>query len=124
MAHDAGGGKVPAFFRCSFENCAMHFSAADGYFESGRPAGDRDLLNRLEILTCKLNHDHHPCITGYAMESIGGATEEWRQWQCFTKECDFSLRQKLSPASNKPKLSGLVNARAQRPQHEYLFANR
>ena len=122
MAHDVGEGQGSVTFRCSFEKCAMRFSAADGYFESGRPANDRELLKRLEIVTCRLDHEHQPCITGYAMESIGGATEEWRQWQCFTKTCDFSLRQKLSPAGNKPKLSGLVNARAQRPQCEYLFA--
>jgi len=122
MALDAGNGKAPASFRCSFENCAMRFSAVEGYFEAGRPASE--LALRLEILTCKLNHDHQPCITAYAMESIGGTSEEWRQWQCFEKECDFSLRQKLSPAGNKAELSGLVNARAQRPQHEYIFASR
>ena len=124
MAHDAGSAKVPDSFRCSFENCATRFSAVDGYFEAGRPTNDRELLARLEIVTCKLNHDHQPCITGYAKESIGGATEEWRQWQCFTAECDFFVRQKLSPVNHKPKISGLVNARAQRPQDEYLFANR
>jgi hypothetical protein len=98
MAHDSGSSKVRPSYRCSYESCPMRYAFATGYFEAGKRSGDRALLSFLEIVSCKHNADHHPCIVGYAKESDGGQTEEWRQWQCSVENCEFSLRQKLSRA--------------------------
>ncbi len=125
MAFDTGSSKTGASYRCSFHACTMRFASAQGYFEAGLPAHDQDLLSRLENITCQKNRAHHPCIVGYAKESNAGHTEEWRQWECFTEDCGFYHRQKLSKFQSAETYSeDFVPVPAPSDQHEYVLAKR
>lgn len=106
MAYDSTTGKAwnsaEVFYRCSFETCTMRFSLAAGYYDSNNPEADPVSLAHLETLTCHQNREHHPCIVSYAKESVGSQTEEWRQWRCFSDNCNFSFTQKLSQQEFQP----------------------
>jgi hypothetical protein len=97
MAHDAGSTKVGPSYRCSYDGCTVRYTQAEGYFELNQPADAKDFVVNAEILCCTYNPQHFPAIVGYAKESIGNHTEESRHWQCLAANCNFSLRQKLSP---------------------------
>ena len=99
MAHDAGSTKVGPSYRCSYEGCTVRYTQAQGYFELNNPADDQNFVVNAEILCCTYDPKHYPAIVGYAKESVGNQTEETRHWQCLAANCNFSLRQKLSPAS-------------------------
>jgi hypothetical protein len=99
MAHDAGSTKVGPSYRCSYEGCTVRYTQAQGYFELNNPANAQNFVVNAEILCCTYDPKHYPAIVGYAKESIGNQTEESRHWQCLAANCNFSLRQKLSPAS-------------------------
>ena len=100
MSHDAGSSKVQPSYRCNYESCTLRYTVAEGYFETGDTSGDSSLLSELQTVACLNNREHHPCIVGYAKESFGNQTQEWRHWECVTDGCDFSLRQKLSPTES------------------------
>jgi hypothetical protein len=95
MAYDAGSGKVAPSHRCVFGECTIHFTPSHGYFELGT-SGEKNSLSHIESIACRHNRDHHLHIVGYAKESQGERTEEWRTWKCATEGCDFSTRQRLS----------------------------
>jgi hypothetical protein len=97
MALDAGSSKVAESYRCSYEKCGVRYTLLQGYFEVGQQASGVSLAD-LEAIACERDPNHHPCIVGYAKDSHGNQTEEWRHWQCLTEKCAFSLRQKLSPS--------------------------
>jgi hypothetical protein len=120
MAHDAGSNKVTPSYRCSYESCAVRYTATEGYFESGKTSGDQTFLSGLETVACKYNHEHHPRIIGYAKESNGDRTEEWRHWQCFEANCDFAHRQKL-PALHRGGIAShrLVSKPVTQLQHAF-----
>jgi hypothetical protein len=99
MAHDAGSSKVGSSYRCSYLGCTVRYTRAQGYFTSYNPADGQNFVVNAEILCCTYDPKHYPAIVGYAKESIGNRTEESRHWQCLDANCNFSLRQKLSPAS-------------------------
>jgi hypothetical protein len=96
MALDPGTAKTSASYRCNYAQCNIHFADSRGYFEGTKDFGHAALQERIEAITCKNNEKHYACIVGYAKESNGSVTEEWRHWQCSAKHCDFSTRQKLS----------------------------
>jgi len=95
MAYDAGSSKVAPSHRCVFGKCTIHFTPSHGYFELGT-SGEKNFLSRIESIGCQHNRDHHLHIVGYAKESMGEQTEEWRTWKCSTEGCDFSTRQRLA----------------------------
>src|SRR5450432_1581219 len=96
MAYDAGSSKVPSSHRCVFGKCTMRFTPSQGYFEGAKTPGDTNFLARIESIACQHDRDHYLCIVGYAKQSVGEQTEEWRTWKCSTEGCDFSARQRLS----------------------------
>ena len=96
MAYDAGSSKVAPAHRCVFGKCTIRFTPTQGYFEAGKASGDSKFLARIESIACRHNCDHHLHIVGYAKESQGEETEEWRSWKCSMEGCDFSTRQRLS----------------------------
>jgi hypothetical protein len=96
MAFDAGS-RVSQSYRCSYEKCDVRFAPSQGYFEVGQQASVV-FPAALEAIPCERDPNHHPCIVGYAKDSHGNQTEEWRHWQCLAEGCAFSLRQKLLPS--------------------------
>jgi hypothetical protein len=120
MTCDSGSGKVSLSYRCSYKNCTVRHTPSEGYFETGKEAGNGAFLAQVQAISCDHDRDHHPCIVGYAKESRGNQTEEWRHWQCLTEKCDFSLTQKLSPMES----TSLRSKRQKSPQREYAFAER
>jgi hypothetical protein len=120
MAYDAGSSKVPSSHRCVFGKCTIRFTSAQGYFEAGKTSGEKSFLSRIESIAGQHDRDHHLCIVGYAKESLGGQTEEWRTWKCSAEGCDFSTRQRLSSIEPAVHLQ---------PQHrstakQYAYADR
>jgi hypothetical protein len=95
MAYDAGSSKVAPAHRCVFGKCTIHFTPSHGYFELGT-RDEKNFLSHIESIGCQHNRDHHLHIVGYAKESQGEQTEEWRTWKCSVEGCDFSTRQRLS----------------------------
>lgn len=120
MAYDAGSGKVPSSHRCVFRKCTIRFTPSQGYFEAAMIPADRNFLTRIESIACPHDHHHHPCIVGYAKESLGEQTEEWRAWKCSAEGCDFSIRRRLSSAEPavhlQPQLRGA--------EKQYAYSNR
>ena len=102
MAHDAGSTKIGPSYRCSYDGCTVRYTRAQGYFELNKPAVDQNFVVNAEILCCTYDPQHYPAIVGYAKESVGNQTEESRHWQCLDANCNFSLRQKLSPTQSAP----------------------
>jgi len=122
MAHDAGSTKVSSSYRCSYDGCTVRYTQAQGYFELNQPFGANDFVVQAEILCCTYNPQHYPAIVGYAKESIGNHTEESRHWQCLAANCDFSLRQKLSPALSASNASTtFVPKHAQNAEHDHAL---
>ena len=122
MAHDAGSTKVGPSYRCSYRGCTVRYTPAQGYFELNNPADAQNFVLQAEILCCTYNPEHHPAIVGYAKESIGHQTQESRHWQCVAADCNFSLRQKLSPAQSAPNAStNFVPKRAQNVEHDHAL---
>lgn len=120
MAYDSGSSKVSLSFRCGYEACSVRYTPSDGYFKTGKAARDADFLLSVEAIPCKHDREHHPCVVGYAKESHGERTEEWRNWQCPAEKCDFSLRQQLSPAEP----TGLLLKHRKRGQRQSAYAER
>jgi hypothetical protein len=100
MAHDSGSTKVGPSYRCSYDGCTVRYTSTQGYFELHNPAGAQNFIVNAELLCCTYNPQHFPAIVGYTKESVGNQTGEARHWQCLAANCNFSLRQKLSPASS------------------------
>jgi hypothetical protein len=98
MALNPRSVKASASYQCSFVQCNVRFAASLGYFEAPKEAASDAFLASLELVSCTHSREHHPCIVGYAKESQGQHTEEWRHWQCSAEQCDFTTRQKLSSA--------------------------
>jgi hypothetical protein len=122
MAHDAGSTKVGPSYRCSYGGCTVRYTPAQGYFELNDPAGAQNFVLQAEILCCTYNPEHHPAIVGYAKESIGHQTQESRHWQCVEANCNFSLRQQLSPAQSAPDAStNFVPKRAQNVEYDHAL---
>jgi hypothetical protein len=122
MAHDAGSTKVAPSYRCSYEGCTVRFTAAQGYFEFNEPASARNFVVNAEILCCTYDPQHNPAIVGYAKQSIGHQTEESRHWQCLAENCNFSLRQKLSPALSALNAStNFISKHAQNVEHDHAL---
>jgi hypothetical protein len=122
MAHDAGSTKVGPSYRCSYEGCTVRFTEAQGYFELNNPADARNFVVNAEILCCTYDPRHNPAIVGYAKQSIGHQTEESRHWQCLAENCNFSLRQKLSPALSATNAStNFVPKHAQNVEHDHAL---
>jgi hypothetical protein len=122
MAHDAGSTKVGPSHRCSYLGCTVRYTSAQGYFELNHPTGAQNFVLNAEILCCTYNPQHYPAIVGYAKESVGNQTEESRHWQCLDANCNFSLRQKLSPALSAPDASTtFVSKRAQNAEHDHAL---
>lgn len=96
MAYDAGSGKVAPSHRCVFGKCTIRFTPTQGYFETGKTPDHSNFLARIESIACLRDRDHHLHIVGYAKESQGEQTEEWRTWKCSMEGCDFATRQRLS----------------------------
>jgi hypothetical protein len=118
MAHDAGSAKVGPSYRCSYDGCTVRFTRAQGYFELHNPADAQNLVVSAEILCCTYDPKHYPAIVGYAKESVGNRTEESRHWQCLDANCNFSLRQKLSPSSAS---NAFVPQRAHSVEHDHAL---
>jgi hypothetical protein len=116
MAHDSGSTKVGPSYRCSYSGCTVRYTAPQGYFELNNLAGSENFVLNAEILCCTYDPQHHPAIVGYAKESVGNRTEESRHWQCLEANCNFSLRQKLSPASSA--LPNFIPRHAQNVEHD------
>jgi hypothetical protein len=129
MAHysttgSQAGSSAEVFYRCSFENCTQRYSVVAGYYDSNNLPGD-GFQSHLEIVTCKQNREHYPCIVSYAKESVGSQTEEWRQWRCFADNCSFSVTQKLSQQESKRLQSAGFTAKSSpAAQHQHAFARR
>jgi hypothetical protein len=122
MAHDAGSTKVGPSYRCSYNGCTVRYTQAEGYFELNQPADAKDFVVNAEILCCTYNPQHFPAIVGYAKESIGNQTEESRHWQCLAANCDFSLRQTLSPTLSASNAStNFVPKHSQRVEHDHAL---
>jgi len=122
MAHDSGSAKVGPSYRCSYEGCTVRFTAAQGYFELNNSADARNFVVNAEILCCTYDPQHYPAIVGYTKQSIGHHTEESRHWQCLAENCNFSLRQKLSPVSTAPNAStSFVMKHAQNVEHDHAL---
>lgn len=117
MAYDAGSGKVASSHRCVFGKCTIRFTPSQGYFEAGKTFGEKSFLSRIDSVACRHDRDHHLCIVGYAKESLGEQTEEWRTWKCSTEGCDFSTRQRLSSIESAVHLQPQPKAAAK--QHAY-----
>jgi hypothetical protein len=117
MAHDAGSTKIGPSYRCSYEGCTVRYTRAQGYFELKNTEDAQNFVVNAEILCCTYNPQHYPAIVGYAKESIGHQTQESRHWQCLDANCDFSLRQKLSPAQSAPN----VLEDAQTVEHDHAL---
>jgi hypothetical protein len=96
MAHDSGSNKVGPSYHCNYDGCTVLYTETQGYFELSNPTDARNFVIDAEILCCTYDPQHHPAIVGYAKESVGNRTEEFRQWRCLAPACKFSLRQKLS----------------------------
>jgi hypothetical protein len=125
MAHDAGSSRVSPSYRCSYDGCTLRYTLEEGYFEAGSPASDRQLLSHVENITCKVDREHRPCIVSYAKESNGDQTEEWRQWQCFAEDCDFTVRQKLSSANaGKQQAASPACQHSWSAQHEHALSKK
>jgi hypothetical protein len=119
MAHDSGSTKVGPSYRCSYAACTVRYTQSQGYFELNNPADAQNFVVNAEILCCTYDPQHHPAIVGYAKESIGNRTEESRHWHCLAANCNFSLRQKLSPAPNAS--SNFVPKHAQNVEHDHAL---
>jgi|SRR5450755_3482215 hypothetical protein len=120
MAYDAGSSKVAPSHRCVFGKCAIRFTPTQGYFEAGKTPVDSSFLSHIESIPCQHDRHHHLCIVGYAKESQGGHTEEWRTWKCSTEGCDFSTRQQLS--NIEP--TGHLQPQPRRAAKQYAYADR
>jgi hypothetical protein len=119
MAHDSGSTKVGPSYRCSYEGCTVRYTQIQGYFELNKPAAARNFVVNAEILCCTYDPQHYPAIVGYAKQSVGHQTEESRHWQCLAADCNFSLRQKLSPALSATNAStNFVPKHAQNVEHD------
>jgi hypothetical protein len=118
MAHDSGSTKVGPSYRCSYDGCTVRYTQAQGYFELNNPADAQSFVVHAEILCCTYDPKHYPAIVGYAKESIGDRTEESRHWQCLAANCNFSLRQKLSPVSAS---NTSVHKQAQAVEHDHAL---
>ena len=120
MAYDAGSSKVAPSHRCVFGKCTIRFTPTQGYFEAGKTPGDSNFLARVESIACLHDRDHHLHIVGYAKESRGEQTEEWRTWKCSVEGCDFTTRQRL------PSVGPAVHLQPQRKSttKQYAFAER
>ena len=120
MAYDAGSSKVPSFHHCVFGVCTIRFTPSQGYFEAAKAPGDQNFLSGIDSVACQHDRDHHLCIVGYAKESLGEQTEEWRTWKCSTEGCDFSTRQRLSSIESAVHLQPQPKAAAK----QYAYADR
>lgn len=120
MAYDSGSSKVASSYRCAFGKCTARYSPSQGYFEVGKPPGETSFLSRIESIACQHDRDHHPCIVGYARESQGEQTAEWRTWNCAAEGCDFSTRQRLSNEEPAAHLSPQRSNTAE----QFAFADR
>ena len=122
MAHDTGSTKVGPSYRCSYDGCTVRYTSAGGYFELNNPAGAQNFVLSAEILCCTYNPQHYPAIVGYVKQSIGRQTEESRHWQCLAENCNFSLRQKLSPPLSAPNAStNFVPKHAHAVEHDHAL---
>jgi hypothetical protein len=122
MAHDAGSTKVAPSYGCSYEGCTVRYTQAQGYFELNNPAAARNFVVNAEILCCTYDPQHYPAIVGYAKQSIGHQTEESRHWRCLAASCNFSLRQKISPALCAPNAStNFVPDHTQNVEHDHAL---
>jgi hypothetical protein len=125
MAHDAGSTKVSSSYRCSYDGCTVRYTQAQGYFELNKSTDAKDFVVQAEILCCTYNPQHYPAIVGYAKESVGNHTEESRHWQCLATNCNFSLRQKLSPALSASNAStNFVPKHAQNVEYDHALCPR
>jgi len=102
MAFESKDAKTGLSYRCNYSQCNIRFGDSRGYFEGTKDFGHAALQERIEAISCKNNEQHYPCIVGYAKESDGSLTEEWRHWKCSVEQCDFSTRQKISPPVRTP----------------------
>jgi hypothetical protein len=125
MAVDSAGPQGVPIYRCNYEQCQVRYHAEEGYFESGRPAGNRNFLSQIESISCKRSRDHHPRIVSYAKDSSGGHSEEWRQWQCHAYGCDFSHRQLLTTQPfSKPRKETRTSERTLTPWSNFTLSKR
>lgn len=120
MAYDAGSNRVASSHRCVFGKCTIRFTPSQGYFEADKTPGDRHFLARIETVACQHDRDHHLRIVGYAKESQGEKTEEWRTWKCSAEGCDFSTRQRLS----EPERTAHLSPQRATVANQYAFAER
>ncbi len=122
MAHDAGSTKIGPSYHCNYDGCMVLYTQAQGYLRLNKTTEAEDFVVSAEILCCTYNPEHHPAVVGYAKESVGNHTEESRHWQCLSADCNFSLRQKLSPTRSAPNESTtFVPKHAQSPEHDHAL---
>jgi len=122
MAHDAGSSRIGPSYRCSYNGCTVRYIRPKGYFDSHNPGDAQNFVVNAEILCCTYNPEHYPAIVGYAKESVGNQTQESRHWQCLDANCNFSLRQKLSPALSAPNASAtFVPKHDQNVEHDHAL---
>jgi len=111
MAFESKDAKTGLSYCCNYSQCNIRFADSRGYFEGTKDFGHAALQERIEAISCKNNEQHYPCIVGYAKESDGSLTEEWRHWKCSVEGCDFSTRQKLSAPDRTTVSGGVTIAR-------------